>query len=109
MANPYDHVYKTIYRLKAGRVRVRSFYETPLRQRVVAMWRQSAPGKLSMTISDKSHALNMRFWLGVEYRLSLYKVRRRIALFFATFVSCFMGYVMSGFGTNLYTLGYCQG
>ena len=32
-----------------------------------------------------------------------------MALFFATFGACFIGYVLAGFGTNIYTVGYRSG
>ena len=43
------------------------------------------------------------------YLTRLFRVRRAIAYFMATFGSCFIGYVLSGYGANMYTLGYRAG
>ena len=45
----------------------------------------------------------------VLYLSKLFKVRRAFSYFMATFGACFLGYFLSGFGSNLYTVGYRSG
>ena len=39
------------------------------------------------------------------YKLSLFRVRRRIGLLLSTLGACWCGFTIAGFGQNYYTLG----
>ena len=107
--NPLDGLYKTFWKFKAGRPRVRKAYTAPLFINISNAYANTRLGKLSQRISDKASTVNYNFWARVLYLSSLYKVRRQLAMLFSTFGACFIGYVLSGLGTNLYTIGYKQG
>ena len=109
MAKPFNLYLKLQYRLKAGRLRVRRPSEAPLIQNIKKSYELSAIGTRSTAFSVKCSDLSLRFWTRVLYFTKLFKVRRTIAYFTATFGACFIGYFISGFGANLYTLGYRAG
>lgn len=43
----------------------------------------------------------------IAYQMRLYHVRRKVAVALAFFGTMWFGYTFSGWGKNLYTLGYC--
>lgn len=59
-----------------------------------------------MYISETSHQGWCNVWDWIAYKLTIFRVRRRICLFLSTFGACWFGFFVSGYGQNLYTLGY---
>ena len=78
-------------------------------KRVFAIYKTSRVGQLSTRISDKSHAKWCQWSENFAYKLTLFRVRRRIGLFTVTVGAMCLGYLHAGYGTNWYTLGYRQG
>ena len=98
-----------IYRFKAGRIRTRRAMESPWIVNIKAWYKASRVGIFSMRLSDLAHNSGQRFWSRFLYLSRLFWVRRLFMLFNATFGACFFGYVMAGYGTNFYTVGYRTG
>ena len=109
MVKPGDTYFYFWLKLKGGRSRVRTPSEAPLYQNIKKFYETSTVGKLSLKVSDLAADLGGRFWTTVYIKFQNFKVRRMIALWCATFGSMFLGYLLSGYGTNLYTVGYKQG
>ena len=64
---------------------------------------------MSARISDYSHLKWCNFIEYVGYKLTLFRVRRYIALFGSTFGAMTLGYICAGHGNNFFTMGYRQG
>ena len=109
MGKPLDLLMKLHYHLKAGRVRTRRPTDAFLIKNVKKVYAASALGSRSIAFAVKCSELNCRFWTRVLYLSGLYRVRRMFALFMSTFGACFIGYFLSGFGSNMYTVGYRAG
>lgn len=94
------------YLVTGGRQRVRRYYESPIYMRASKVYRSTMLGRLSTFISDKSHLMWFDFMNWISYKLTLFRVRRRLGLFLSTFCALWFGFFVAGFGQNYYTMGY---
>jgi hypothetical protein len=86
------------YLLTGGRFKIRKYYESPIYMRASRVYRSTMLGRLSTFISDKSHHMWFDFWNWVSYKLTLFRVRRRIGLFISTFGALWFGFFVAGYG-----------
>ena len=103
---PWASVWYVYMRLKGGRPTFRNKRHMPLWVHLRHCYHESAVGKWSARVSWQTHCLagNVGAWLVHKARIN--RVRRRWEIFFCTGFSLFAGYMLAGFGTNLYTMGY---
>ena len=88
---------------------MRRSWHSPIVRRFLQIWRESWIGSTSRQISDRTHMQCYYFSEYLAYKLSIYRVQRRIGLFAVTFGAAFVGYIMAGWGANWFTGGYAQG
>ena len=99
----------TIHLMKmatGGNERMRRRREAPVFKRLGALYQSTRVGKISRRISDYSHVRWFELCEHIVYKLSLFRIRRRIAFLMCSFGAFAFGYVHAGFGNNFYTLGY---
>ena len=105
----FESSWETVTHLRGGRHRVRNFWNTPLFNRIYQHYSRSRVGQLSKQISDTSHQKWCEFADHIAYKLTLFRVRRRLLLLFVTFGAASFGYFAAGYGTNWFTMGFRQG
>ena len=108
-SKPMDLLSRSMYRLKAGRLRVRSWQQSPLLMKITGIYRNTRIGQLSQRVSDGAHFGWGNYTDWILMKLRIYHIRRKLLLFSATFGAFYLGYFASSYGTNLYTCGYRQG
>ena len=72
---------------------MRGLWESPFNKRLSLIYRNSPPGVLSRRISDFSHLRFVAFGEYLVYKLSLYRVQRRIGFLSATIGGLLVGYL----------------
>ena len=95
--------------LRGYKRKVRSPWHSPMARRFLNTWRESRIGSTSKQINDRSHMQFYYFGEYIAYKLTIYRIQRKITLFMATFGSFFVGYLYSGWGANWFSAGYRQG
>lgn len=63
-------------------------------------------GRFSVQVRHQSSSYWSDFWHYLAYKLTLFRVRRRLAVLFCTLGATYLGYTLAGYGQNLYTMGY---
>ena len=105
----FDGWRRFIYRVKAGNLRARNANETPLIVNIRKAYEKTPVGTFSKAVSEWSHLSYIRFIDYLVYQWRLYWVRRTVVVVGSFFAWIWWGYMFSGWGKNLVTMGYFQG
>ena len=89
-----------------GRGKMRGKREVPFLRNLLAIYKSSYLGVTSRRISDYTHLRFCEFAEYCAYKMTLFRIKRRIAFLGVTVGATMFGYWAAGWGTNWYTLGY---
>jgi hypothetical protein len=105
---PFEIYDKLLFRFKGGRPKLRSvtFGHMPFFIHVKDYYLNSRIGALSHKISLTCHNQFYTFWTKGLWKWNLFRTRRKTLLFLCTFGMAQFGYIIAGYGTNFYTMGY---
>ena len=87
---------------------MRTAVEAPLAKRVIKVYNNSRVGLFSTRIAEYSHSKFYQMSEYVAYKLTLFRIRRRIGFLSVTLGGLFLGYLQAGYGHNWFTLGWRQ-
>ena len=90
----------------SGVEKVRYPRDSPIVKRLLAIYTGSPPGKLSNKVRDYFHMKFCAFAETIAYKLTLFRIRRRISFMSVTLGGLLFGYWAAGWGTNWYSMGY---